>query len=91
LGDKTYRVEIDIRAWQEIMRLGDETQNAVFDAIETLETIPRPSGCKKLKGEKDIYRIRSGNYRIVYSVHDDILMILIVKVGHRSQIYRKKN
>ena len=73
------------------MRLDEETQNAVFDAIETLEVNPRPSGCKKLKGEDDIYRIRSGNYRIAYSIHDNILMVLIVKVGHRNQIYRNKS
>lgn len=87
MADKLYRVEIDIRAWREIMRLDEETQNVIFDAIETLERDPRPSGCKKLKGEDDIYRIRSGNYRIAYSIHDNILMVLIVKVGHRSQVY----
>jgi mRNA interferase RelE/StbE len=90
LADKTYRVEIDLRAWREIMRLGEEIQNAVFDAIESLEVDPRPAGCKKLQGEEGTYRIRCGRYRIAYHVHDEVLTVLVVKVGHRSQIYRKK-
>jgi mRNA interferase RelE/StbE len=86
----SYRIEFDIRAWREIMRLNEALQNAIFDVIESLESDPRPSGCTKLAAEKNLYRVRSGNYRIVYSVHDDVLTVLVVKVGHRSQVYKKK-
>lgn len=90
MADNSYKVEFDARAWREIMRLSEETQNAVFDAAEALESDPRPSGCKKLQSEQNLYRVRVGRYRIAYHVHDDVLTVLVVKVGHRSQIYRKK-
>jgi len=48
---------------------------------------PRPSGCQKLSG-RDRYRIRQGPYRIVYSIEDDRLIVYVVKVGHRSDLYR---
>ena len=55
--------------------------------IRQLAEDPRPSGCQKLSG-RDRYRIRQGAYRIVYSVEDDRLIVYVVKVGHRSDVYR---
>jgi len=90
LADKTYQVQIEIRAWRELMRLGEDIQNAIFDAIEHLEQEPRPSGCKKLVAETTLYRVRIGKYRVTYRIEDDVLVVVVVKVGHRSQIYKKK-
>jgi len=59
----------------------------IVAAILSLADDPRPSGCRKLSG-KDKYRIRCGDYRVVYSVLDVILVVTIVKVGHRSDVYR---
>ena len=50
--------------------------------------VPRPPGCDKLAGPEDMYRIRVGDYRIVYQVCDEALMILVVKIGHRRDVYR---
>ncbi|MEM9216250.1 MAG: type II toxin-antitoxin system RelE/ParE family toxin [Cyanobacteria bacterium P01_F01_bin.150] len=51
---------------------------------------PRPDGCKKLKGKNKIYfRVRVGNYRIIYTVDDGVLLIVVVAVGHRKEIYKK--
>ena len=55
--------------------------------IEGLAEDPRPSGCQKLSGQ-DRYRVRQGEYRIVYSVEDEDLIVYVVKVGHRKDVYR---
>lgn len=57
--------------------------------IEQLSNDPRPQGVVSLSGENNLLRIRDGDYRIVYSVEDDILLILVVGVGHRKDIYRR--
>ena len=56
-------------------------------AIYDLENEPRPSGCKKLVGYDDIYRIRIGTYRVIYTIEDEILVVEIIKVGTRQSIY----
>jgi mRNA interferase RelE/StbE len=58
-------------------------------AIDGLAEEPRPDGVVKLKGEENAYRVRVGDYRIVYEVRDNVLLVLIVKIGHRREIYRK--
>jgi mRNA interferase RelE/StbE len=59
----------------------------IVEAILALAEEPRPSGCRKLSG-RDKYRIRCGDYRVVYSVQDVILVVTIVRFGHRSDVYR---
>jgi mRNA interferase RelE/StbE len=59
----------------------------ILQRIKDLGKNPRPSGCEKLTGQER-YRIRQGNYRIVYSIQDKVLTVWIVKVGHRKDIYR---
>lgn len=59
----------------------------IVAAILALADDPRPSGCRKLSGRAK-YRIRCGDYRVVYSVEDVILVVTIAKVGHRSDVYR---
>jgi mRNA interferase RelE/StbE len=56
--------------------------------IDALALDPRPRGCKKLQGEGDIYRVRAGDFRIVYAVRDALLLVLVVKVGNRRDVYR---
>lgn len=58
----------------------------ILDAIENLAENPRPKGYKKLKGRTG-YRIRVGNYRIIYEIFDDILLIDVIDLGHRKDIY----
>ena len=57
-----------------------------MDALETLAENPRPSGCKKLKGRQG-YRIRIGDYWVLYEVEDDKLLVLVFAIGHRRDIY----
>jgi mRNA interferase RelE/StbE len=58
------------------------------DVLEALAEDPRPVNCVKLKGEEELYRVRVGDYRIVYQIQDKQLIVLIVQVGHRREIYR---
>ena len=58
-----------------------------MQAIDKLALVPRPPGCKKLKG-RDAYRIRIGEYRVIYEIHDDVLIVLIIRVAHRREAYK---
>lgn len=82
-----YRVEIKKSAAKEIERLPRKDMKAVLDKIETLSENPRPHDCKKLSAQEK-YRVRCGDYRILYSIEDDILIVFVVKVGHRKDVYR---
>jgi mRNA interferase RelE/StbE len=81
-----YQVQIGKSAQKQLDKLPDEVAEQLLDAIENLAVNPRPSGCKKLKG-RDGYRIRKGDYRIIYDVFDNVLVIDIIAVGHRNEIY----
>lgn len=63
-------------------------QRRIVKRIEILAVEPRPFGAKKLSGEENLYRIRSGDYRIIYQIQDKILLVLVVKIGHRREVYR---
>ena len=60
----------------------------IVASIQSLARDPRPAGCQKLSGEPDRYRLRVGRYRIVYSVGDSELVVVVVRVGHRKDVYR---
>ena len=65
--------------------IGDVTR--ILDRISSLARDPRPAGCEKLTGQER-YRVRQGNYRIIYSIHDDRGEVRVVRVGHRKDVYR---
>ena len=83
-----YRVEFGRRAGRDFRRLSTDIQRRIDSAIQGLANDPRPPGCKKLAGEDSLWRIRVGDYRIVYQVQDDALLVIVLKVGHRREIYR---
>ena len=60
----------------------------LVSAIGELAATPRPAGCRKLEGQDDLWRIRVGDYRIVYSINDGALLILVVTLGNRRDVYR---
>jgi mRNA interferase RelE/StbE len=82
-----YRIEIKKTAVKELNNLPPNDLKKIIQRIHNLADDPRPRGCKKLTGEEK-YRIRSGNYRILYMIEDDVLVIYIVKIGHRRDVYR---
>ena len=62
--------------------------NNIIEEITNLSTNPRPAGCIKLKGYKNSYRIRVGDYRVIYEIEDKMLRILVIAIGHRKDIYK---
>jgi len=83
-----YRIEISPRAAREIRALPRQLQVRISARLTALANDPRPPGTKLLSGEEGLYRIRVGDYRVVYAVEDDVLLVLVVKVGHRRDVYQ---
>lgn len=83
-----YQVKIAAGAVREIKKLPEQISARILEEIDKLARNPRPPGVKKLDGMPDGYRIRTGVYRIVYVIGDDILKIDVVTVGHRKEVYR---
>jgi mRNA interferase RelE/StbE len=86
----TCRIEVAPAALRQLRKLDRTAQKRVQAAIELLAEQPRPSGAKKLVGGEGEWRVRTGDYRIVYEIHDDVLLVLVVAVGHRREIYRRR-
>ena len=83
-----YRVEINRSAAKEIDGIGSiEDRRRVVGRIARLADDPRPRGCQKLSG-REAYRVRQGRYRIVYTIEDNRLLVLVVRVAHRRDVYR---
>ncbi|MFZ2503933.1 MAG: type II toxin-antitoxin system RelE/ParE family toxin [Nocardioides sp.] len=85
----TYRVEVAPAAVRQLRKLDPAGRRRVQAAIELLADHPRPSGARKLVGGAGEWRVRTGDYRIVYEVHDGVLLVLVVAVGHRREIYQR--
>ena len=64
------------------------TRRRIVDAMERLRSDPRPAGVVKLAGDENLWRIRIGNYRVVYEIHDHRLVVLVLRVAHRKDVYR---
>ena len=84
----TYRVEISSTAERQICRLPRADQVRVLRVVVTLATDPRPPGCRKLSGYENVFRVRVGRYRVLYSVEDRRLVVIVLKVGDRKDVYR---
>ena len=84
-----YNIEIKKSAVKEIKNLPQKELKKVLSAIEKLGSDPRPRDCKKLSQEEQ-YRVRVGNYRILYSIKDVSLIICVVKVAHRQSVYKNE-
>jgi len=82
-----YTIEILRRAQKKLAKIDQQDQACIISAIQKLADNPRPPGCKKLTG-RPAWRIRTGSYRVIYEIHDDRLLILVVTIGHRRDVYR---
>ena len=85
-----YRIEVSATAERQIRKLNKADQIRVLRAIQNLAKEPRPPGTRKLRGYEDVYRIRVGTYRILYSIESGRLLIIVLKVGHRRDAYRER-
>ena len=83
-----YRVELVRSAEKTLSRLPKETIVKIAAALKGLAINPYPDGCRKLAGQTNTFRIRINVYRIIYEVHDDLVLVKVLKIGHRKDIYR---
>jgi len=81
-----YKITISRPAQKQLQKLPDNIARQLTNSIYKLAENPRPVGYKKLKG-RDGYRIKSGDYRIIYEIFDEVLLIEVVALGHRKDIY----
>ena len=72
----------------DLRRIPNRDLRKILSAIKSLAEEPRPSGIEKLSGQER-YRVRRGNYRIVYEINDDEIIVVVVKVGYRKDVYRR--
>jgi mRNA interferase RelE/StbE len=84
-----YKIEWKSSAVKELKVIPKPMLLKILSAVEFLMDNPHPAGCKKLIGTESIYRIRVGNYRIVYYVEQFRLVVQVIKVGHRKDVYKK--
>lgn len=83
---ESYKIEFRRSVEKELKRMPKDDQIRVLRRISLLANDPRPDGCKKLSGQER-YRIRQGNYRVLYEIIDDRLIVVVVKVGNRRDVY----
>lgn len=83
----SYSLEIKRSAAKELAQLPPKDRGRVIARIQALAEDPRPVGAEKLSGQER-YRVRQGDYRILYEIEDAVLRIMVVKIGHRRDIYR---
>ena len=85
-----YRIELLPEVEKSLAAMSAKHRRQQGRKIDSLSDDPRPANCRKLRGTKDpLYRLASGDYRILYQVHDDVLTVLVVRVGDRKDVYRR--
>ncbi len=83
-----YRVLLERGAEKDLSRLSSEVHGRVIAALRALANNPRPPGCRKLTGSKNDWRIRVGDYWVIYQIADDIHVVRVNRVRHRREVYR---
>ncbi|MDI6774895.1 MAG: type II toxin-antitoxin system RelE/ParE family toxin [Verrucomicrobiota bacterium] len=83
-----HTVRMDSRARKTLDRLPGDMYGRVIRKLDALEENPRPFGVEKLAGPEDLYRVRVGDWRIVYAIRDRELVVIVIRIGHRREVYR---
>jgi mRNA interferase RelE/StbE len=86
---KRYTVVLTQTAEKELRRLPAKIIEKIIGVLKSLEENPRPPGCKKLKGYKNLWRVRVGDYRLIYAIEEVIMLVDVREIGHRKDIYDK--
>ncbi len=81
-----YKVQVERKVQKKLTKIPSPYYARIKSAVLDLADEPRPNGCKKLKG-RDAYRIRVAAYRIIYEIQDDVLLVQVIDLGHRKNIY----
>ncbi len=85
----TYRIDVAPAALRQVRRLDPAARRRVQAAIELLAEQPRPTGAKMLRGGEGEWRVRTGDYRIIYEIHEQVLLLLVVAIWRRRDIYSR--
>ena len=85
-----HNVLLSKSAQKQLRKLPSQVADLIEQKLLELEENPRPLGCKKLMGEENGWRIRVGNYRVLYEIHDRVLLVHVVDIDHRKDVYKKK-
>ncbi|NJN61609.1 MAG: type II toxin-antitoxin system RelE/ParE family toxin [Coleofasciculaceae cyanobacterium RL_1_1] len=86
----TYRIEFAKRAAKQFSALPKPERQRIATKIDALSADPRPLGVKQLTASDGLYRLRIGTYRVIYTIQAEQLLILVLKIGHRREVYRKR-
>jgi mRNA interferase RelE/StbE len=84
----SYSVRLTATAEKQLRKAPKRDREPLANAITSLSTNPRPRGIRKLSGYDDVYRLRVGRYRVLYEIADQRLVVLVLKLGHRKDVYR---
>ena len=84
----SYALVFDGRTRKTLDGLDTDLRNRIIRKLDAIQENPRPPGVVKLAGDENTYRIRVGDWRIVYEVRDKVLVVLVVRIGHRREVYR---
>ena len=84
-----YRIEVKPQAEKALAGIPNPHRRRIAKAIDALARAPRPAGCVKLTGADDAYGIRVGDYRVVYQIVDRVLIVYVIRVAHRKEVYRR--
>jgi mRNA interferase RelE/StbE len=84
-----YTVQIAPAAERQIRKLEATVRRRILNRMETLQTNPRPAGVEKLSDSEGLYRVRVGDFRIIYEIEDRITRLLVLKVGDRKEVYKR--
>ena len=84
-----YQITFSPAAYRQLEVLPKPDQRRIRERIDRLSTNPRPPGAKAIQGGGGILRIRVGDYRVIYKVEDDLLVVLVIRIGHRREVYRR--
>jgi mRNA interferase RelE/StbE len=86
---RRYAVQVRPAALRQLRKLPRDALRRIQAATEALRDEPRPEGAAKLAGARDLWRIRVGDFRVVYVIADDVLVVTVVRIGHRREVYRR--
>lgn len=84
-----YKIELSESVLKSLKRIPKKEVSKIIEKIQILGINPFPEGCRKLKDLHGVYRVRQGKYRIIYEVHENRLIVIVLKIGHRKDIYKK--
>ena len=92
MKEVNYHIEMAPRTEDQLKKIPKPIRELIFDRIEKLQFDPKPHGVEPLQGvDKGFFRIRQGDYRIVYCIQEQRLLILVVRIVHRKEVYKKKH